>query len=145
MIRLGKDRDVGRRRSAGVALGALALCAATTLPRVEGMHWKRRVPILSAPSTCDPAMVAQRRMLTGWGQGAADRDLVIVEVVRDDARRASDDARHLRSRYRIPAAGFAGVLIGKDGNVAMRSAKPIGAADLQSGIDAMPMRRAREG
>jgi hypothetical protein len=112
------------------------------------MHWKRRVLILSAPSASDPALVAQRRMLTGWGQGAADRDLTTVEVVgndvRGDVRGASDDARHLRSRYRIPAAVFAAVLVGKDGTVAMRSAKPVDAADLQGTIDAMPMRRAGE-
>jgi hypothetical protein len=143
--RNGLPKDwAGKRRDAIIALGALLVCAAATQPSVESLHWKRRILILSAPSKTDAALAAQRRMLAGWEHGAADRDLDTVEVVGSEVRGASDDANRLRSRYRIPAAGFYVVLVGKDGNVAKRSAKPIAAADLQAAIDAMPMRRAGE-
>ena len=140
-----RDRYVSvRSRAVAVALGSLAAMAATSQPRVESLLWKRRVLILSAPSASDPALATQRRLLSGWEQEAADRDLTIVEVVGNDVRGAGDDAQHLRARYRVPARAFTAVLVGKDGHVAQYSAKPIAFRDLQSTIDAMPMRRAGE-
>jgi len=133
-----------RFRAIAVALGSLAAMAATSQPRVDSLLWKHRVLILSAPSASDPALATQRRLLRGWEQEAADRDLTIVEVVGDNVRGAGDDAQHLRARYRVSARAFAAALVGKDGHVAQYSAKPISSGDLQSTIDAMPMRRAGE-
>jgi hypothetical protein len=41
----------------------------------------------------------------------------------------------------LPTNAFAVILIGKDGEIKMRQARPIAAAALETTIDAMPMRR----
>ena len=131
-------------RPAALVLSALAMMAATSQPTIDSLHPKRRVLILSAPNASDPSLAKQQKILATWRKEAADRDLSTVEVLGDEVRGVSNPAASLRSRYRISAAVFEAVLIGKDGNVAKRSTYPIAATDLQAIIDAMPMRRAGE-
>lgn len=117
---------------------AIVLAAQT----VAELRWERRVLVVSAPSQDDPALAAQRRALSGWQAGAADRDVTVVEVVGDGVTGVREPASELRRRYQLDARRFAAVLIGKDGHVAFRSAEPVAAAQLEGKIDAMPMRRA---
>ena len=65
----------------------------------------------------------------------------MVEIIGDKVIGASDPADTLRRRYRLPTNAFAVILIGKDGEIKMRQARPIAAAALENTIDAMPMRR----
>lgn len=110
---------------------------------LDAMRWHRRVLLIAAREENDPKLALQRRLLAGWQRGAADRDLAIVTVVGSHVEGASDHAMELRRRFELPV-GFAVLLIGKDGNVAMRSAQPVAGDRLGSTIDAMPMRRAGE-
>ncbi|UAJ08798.1 DUF4174 domain-containing protein [Glacieibacterium megasporae] len=109
---------------------------------VAALRDQRRVLIVAAPADSDPQLALQRRALAGWQQGAVDRDISVVEVVGTSVTGAADTANALERRYALPSGRFAVVLIGKDGHVAMRSAKPVPAAMLEATIDAMPMRRA---
>lgn len=124
-----------------VSLGVTLVADAA--PTVAGMRWHRRVLVISAP-VHDPKAAEQRRILDGWHRQAADRDISVVEVTGAHVTGASDDAAVLRNHYRLDAERFAVLLIGKDGNVALRSARPVAAERLQATIDAMPMRRAGE-
>ncbi len=117
---------------------AVALAA---FPTIAQMTWERRVLIVSAPTTEDPALAEQRRILAAWKTSAAARDLTIVEVVGETVRGARDPAAALRRKYHLPAT-FTALLIGKDGGEKLRSAKPFPAATLEATIDAMPMRKA---
>lgn len=119
---------------------AAALLAAS--PSVAAMQWDRRVLIVAAPSADDPNLVEQRRTLAAWRAEAERRDLSVVEVLGDRVTGATDAAASLRRAYRLPADGFAVVLLGKDGGVKRRATGPLAAADLARTIDAMPMRRA---
>ena len=65
-----------------------------------------------------------------------ERDLVIVEAYGVDAASTA-----LRRKLDIPGTAFRALLVGKDGEPKLVSAKPISAAILYSTIDAMPMRR----
>ncbi|MBM6578071.1 DUF4174 domain-containing protein [Microvirga sp. SRT01] len=124
------------------ALLALAAAAAAAAgPAIADLRWERRVLVVAAPRADDPAFLAQRRALGGW-DGAADRDVTVVEVAGDRVTGVRDDAAAIRNTYALPAARFAVILIGKDGHVAVRSGEPILAESIQSRIDAMPMRRA---
>ncbi|WP_294358430.1 DUF4174 domain-containing protein [uncultured Sphingomonas sp.] len=120
----------------------LALVAAASSLSVAEMKWQRRVLVVAAPGASDPALATQRETLRGWRRGAEDRDVQVVEMIGGRVTGARDTAAALRTRLRLPAARFAVVLIGKDGNVALRSAEPVLADTLQGRIDAMPMRRA---
>ncbi len=86
----------------------------------------------------------QRRILGEWRRQAADRDISVIDLVGADVTGAGDGAAGLRKRYALKPGRFAVLLIGKDGHVALRSARPIAAERLQAVIDAMPMRRAGE-
>ncbi|WP_242154794.1 DUF4174 domain-containing protein [Sphingomonas sp. BAUL-RG-20F-R05-02] len=108
---------------------------------LSSMKWEKRVLLVSAPDANDPSLNEQRRIIARWRAGAEERDIKIVEVIGHDVVGASDPAATLRQRYRLPIAGFAVTLIGKDGGSKLRGTRPISAATLEEVIDAMPMRR----
>lgn len=133
------------------ALLAMVMNSAITAFTVADMNRGSRILLIAGRSNDDPDLARQRRSLSAWRKGAADRDLLIVEV---DERHAmqwfagnergatGNDVAVRRRRYGLAAGNFHLVLIGKDGHVALRSSKPLNAAQLQGTIDAMPMRRA---
>ncbi|WBH17993.1 DUF4174 domain-containing protein [Sphingomonas radiodurans] len=120
---------------------AAATLSASSLPSISAMKWDRRVLLVCAPDQEDPALIQQRRVMARWKAGAEARDLTIVEIVGTKVVGASDAADTLRRRYRLPGNAFAVVLIGKDGDIKLREARPIPASTLEDTIDAMPMRR----
>jgi hypothetical protein len=101
---------------------------------MAAMRGHRRVLLIATPGPQDPKAMAQRRILSGWKKGAANRDLSLVEVSGERATGAADDAVALSQRYRLKPGVFQVVLIGKDGNVALRSAHPATADTLQGTI-----------
>ncbi len=69
-----------------------------------------------------------------WKQEAEackDRDLVILQIKHDTDRIA----------YKIPKEATAILLIGKDGGIKARWARPVAPKEVYSLIDAMPMRQ----
>jgi len=122
---------------------ALLMIASLAAPAtVAGMKWQKRVLLVSAADAADPRLAEQRRIVAHWLGEAEARDLVVVEVVGDRVTGTRETAAAVRRRYRLPAAGFAVALVGKDGGTKLRQARPIDAATLRDTIDAMPMRRA---
>ena len=125
-----------------IVAALLALNAAAqplTLAKLSKGH---RVLIVTAPASTDGRLTAQERHLRQWS-GARDRDVLVFEIVADGAARGfDDDPADIRRRLGLRRDRFGVVLIGKDGHVALRSAKPISGMRLQAAIDAMPMRRA---
>jgi hypothetical protein len=111
---------------------------------IAAMKWQRRVVLISAPSTQDPALAQQREIFARWRTEAKDRDLSVVEVIGDRVSGVSDSSGALRRKYRLPADGFTAILIGKDGGEKLRSRKPLLGAQLETVIDAMPMRQSGE-
>ena len=121
---------------------ATPLVAVAPALTIAAMKHHRRVLLVAAPSAADPRLARQRQTLTVWRQGAAERDLTLVEVVGDQVQGAAEPASALRHYWRLPAGDFQVVLIGKDGNAALRRAEPLSADTMRQTIDAMPMRRA---
>ncbi|GHH22576.1 hypothetical protein GCM10008023_32740 [Sphingomonas glacialis] len=120
----------------------MLLAAAIAAATVADMRYERRVLIVAAPNEADARRIAQRASLDAMPQELGDRDVTVVEVTGDSVRGATDSATALRTRWRLPKAAFGIVLVGKDGNAALRRAEPIDRATLVATIDAMPMRRA---
>jgi hypothetical protein len=77
--------------------------------------------VLSAPSASDARLVQMRRHLAGRTEEVAERDIVVVEVLRPGT--------------------FTVHLVGKDGGVKLRREGPLALDELFAVIDAMPMRR----
>lgn len=117
-----------------------ASLVATPPSTAAAMRWEKRVLVIGAPDADDPALHDQRRILARWREGAAQRDLVFVEIVGDAVSGASDTAAALRRRLAMPAGRFAVALIGKDGGTKLRGDRPLSSATLAATIDAMPMR-----
>lgn len=129
-----------------IAATAAAAAPARAAPAssVDALRGQRRILLVAAPERGDARAEAQRRALSGWAAGAAERDVSLVALYGTQVVGASDSAAALRRRYRLSPTRFEALLIGKDGHVAMRSPQPIDARTLQGTIDAMPMRRAGE-
>lgn len=119
----------------GLSLGAALPAEASDTP-LSGYRWKNRVLVVVAPSRQDGNLVAQRRIFEQNAKGMAERQIVLIEAAGDDER-----ARGIRAQLGADDRAFRVVLVGKDGNAAVSSSKPIGAADLFGRVDAMPMRR----
>ncbi|MEG3163110.1 DUF4174 domain-containing protein [Sphingomonas sp. PB2P19] len=120
---------------------SMLIAAALAQATLAQMRWERRVLVVVAQTAADPQLAEQRRILAAWRKESDARDLTIVEVVGDRVSGAADAAAAIRRKYRLPA-GFAAILIGKDGGEKLRSPRPFPAAALAETIDAMPMRRA---
>ena len=121
---------------------AITVAGAGQARTVAEMRGERRVLIVAAPTSEDPGLTKQRQALASWKQGAAERDVETIEVVGQSVSGSSDAGAALRQRYSLPLKAFSVILIGKDGHVALRSATPWPASQIESAIDAMPMRRA---
>ncbi len=109
---------------------------------LAAMRGDHRVVLVFAPSMSDASLQTQRDIMTRFAAGALDRDLRLVQVAGNAVVGSHDDAARLRRRYNVAPDHFRVLLIGKDGNVALRQDAPLTAASLEAAIDAMPMRRA---
>ncbi len=97
---------------------------------------RNRVLLVFARSGRDATFVSQRQLWERGRAGFAERDLVTLPVLAT-ARRSTP----LAGKYGVFPDRFTVVLVGKDGNEAFRSERPVTPEDLFSRIDAMPMRR----
>lgn len=133
------------RRFTVLGLACLTLVAPAAAVRLHaqdptrtlaGYRGRNRVLLVFAASGRSPEYATQRRLWEPAHAGFSDRDLVTLPVFAA-ARRSTP----LAGKYGINPGRFAVVLIGKDGNEAFRSERPVPAPDLFSRIDAVPMRR----
>lgn len=124
-----------------IALAAAITAAPASPPTVGQLRWKSRVLLVTAPRDTDRAATDQRRIYAEMAGSSDDRDLVLVEVLGNSVRGASDGAAGLRRAYHLPVDRFTVILIGKDGGEKLRAHAPLSLATLSRTIDAMPMRR----
>jgi hypothetical protein len=95
--------------------------------------WEARPVIIFADSDKDPRFIRQIAALTEASDEMAERDVVILTDT--DPTTLSP----LRKKFR--PRDFQIILIGKDGQIALRRPHPLKAEDLNRQIDRMPMRR----
>ena len=99
-------------------------------------RWSARVLVVLAADPESPDLTEQKRHIASLKEGAAERNLVILQPPAGSA-----EATALRTRLNLGNELFQAVLVGKDGGVKMRATKPITAPELMATIDAMPMRQ----
>ena len=120
---------------------ALPASASSGTGTLDQFTWHRRVLLVFADTAQSAQLASQRNALEHARDAMSERDLVLIEVVGDSVKGASDSADALRQRYNVESAGFRALLIGKDGGVKLDSTSPIALQKLTSTIDAMPMRK----
>jgi len=130
---------------AGIVAAAAVATGAAASPLAD-YAWAHRPLVISAPTAGDAALARQRALLAGEADALAERDMVVIEIVGDEAWVASGEPRSfaaeaLGRHLRLPPGGFAAVLIGKDTGVKLRSNDPVSPTSLFALIDRMPMRR----
>lgn len=105
--------------------------------------WIARPVVVFADSPVDPAYREQMELLAARPADLARRDVVVITD--------TDPAARSPLRERLRPRGFMMVLIGKDGEVALRKPFPWHVREIGRSIDKMPMRQqeirdaAREG
>ena len=100
---------------------------------LEEVMWVARPLVVFANSPRDPAFVEQMEEIVRDMPRLVERDVIVITDTDPDARTALRDK--LRPR------GFMMVLIGKDGQVALRKPLPWTVRELSRSIDKMPMRQ----
>ncbi|UZE47543.1 DUF4174 domain-containing protein [Rhodopseudomonas sp. P2A-2r] len=114
----------------------VAMSAEARSTSLSSFQWKNRVLVVMAPGRQDESLAAQRRIFQQNASGMAERQIVLIEAADDD-----DRSRELRRQFSGGDRAFKVVLVGKDGNAAVSSDRPLAANELFGKVDAMPMRR----
>jgi len=117
---------------------------------VADMAGHARVLVAFARSLDDTRMVQQRAEIARFAIGAAQSDLMFVQVDRTHVIGAKDKAAQLRAHYGVPDNAYRTLLIDKDGKLALTARRPLAADNIAHAIDALPsrqeeVRRARAG
>jgi uncharacterized protein DUF4174 len=99
-------------------------------------RWTARVLVVLAADPESPDLTEQKRHIVSLKDGAAERELVVVQPPAGSA-----EAKALRTRLGLGNEPFQAVLVGKDGSAKLHATKPITARELIATIDAMPMRQ----
>lgn len=126
----------------GAALSAPAPAVEADLRSVSGMVGHDRVLLVFAPTVRDARLEAERKVMARFTLGAAERDLILVQVAEGKVLGAHDDEGKLRDKFHTPPRRFRVLLIGRDGKIALDSPLPVDEHRIAATIDAMPMRQA---
>ena len=121
----------------------ICLGGATQSP-LTGYVDHARVLVISATAKDDPELHRQELALSGSATALSERQIVVIRAIGPTAQNAQGrqlGASSVRTAVGLAAGRFGVALVGKDGGVKLRRAKPVEAAELLQTIDAMPMRR----
>jgi hypothetical protein len=94
-----------------------------------------------SPTADDPRFTRQSGQLSSLTRQPTFRSLIVVGVAGDTVIGVSDTAGALRKRFGVSPKAFEVVLVGKDGDVALRRTNVVPSQQLAATIDAMPMRQ----
>ena len=100
---------------------------------VEEYLWTARPVVVFADTPADPRYREQIALLADRAEALGERDVVVIAD--------TDPAAKSALRTKLRPRGFMLVLIGKDGNVALRKPFPWDVRELTRAIDKMPLRQ----
>ena len=114
---------------------------------ITQFQWKNRLLFLFAPNHDHPLFEPLHQSLAAQKTEAADRDLVIFEILESGPSSMNtnyldpQEAQKLRDKFDVQRGRFAVILVGKDGGIKLNRRDPTQLAGIFALIDAMPMRR----
>lgn len=103
-----------------------------------------RLLLIFTPSVQDPGFRRQKELLDEAGDGLAQRDVLVVEVIGADLVSAgghtvaAEEAPRLRARWHADADVFTVVLASRDGTEKLRANQPMSGGPLFAVIDGSP-------
>ncbi|MDG1116314.1 MAG: DUF4174 domain-containing protein [Flavimaricola sp.] len=100
---------------------------------IEDLHFIARPVVVFADSPADPQYAEQLELLLSRVEELVIRDVIIITD--------TDPAARSPLRQELRPRGFALVLVGKDGRVALRKPAPWDVRELTRSIDKMPLRQ----
>ena len=106
---------------------------------LRASRWKSRVLLVAAPNAQQADFRQQKQLLAANRTGLNERDFQVLEVLYDQL--SATDKKYLIEKTGIRPPAFGVVLIGKDGGVKEKSARPVAPAAWFNLVDKMPMRR----
>lgn len=110
-------------------------------------QWKNRLLILFAPNRSHPVFDELHQSLAARQAEAAERDLVVFEILESAASSIDNEvidpatAVRLREKFDVPTHEFTVILIGKDGGIKLERQEQTQLDDIFALIDSMPMRQ----
>ncbi len=110
-------------------------------------QWKNRLLFLFAPNRNHPMFDALHKSLAARQSEAADRDLVILEILESASSTMNNEAIDsetaclLREKFDVLRDEFTVILIGKDGRIKLDRKEQTQLDDIFALIDSMPMRQ----
>lgn len=128
-----------------IALLSVPAKAASPQRKFEDYQWQNRVLVLASLKD-GAALKRQLAAIDGQEPGLLERDLVVIQLSGEASNVLFGDkyaptAHDLRSTLAFDEkAHFEIVLVGKDGDVKLRSITPLSIEKIFNTIDAMPMR-----
>lgn len=112
---------------------------ASLAQQLRASRWQKRVLLIGAPTASQADFQQQKKLLAAVPDQLRERDFLVLELPYDQL--APADRQYWAQELKQPLAGFAVVLIGKDGGVKRTERQPLAPADLFGTVDKMPMRR----
>lgn len=100
------------------------------------VQWQIRVLVINSPTTNDVGLMKQRRIYVQALSGMAGQDIILVEVIGNEAVFII-----YPQRLGIISKNLFVLLVGNDGNVAMPSIEPPRPEILFRATEAIPMRQ----
>jgi hypothetical protein len=104
------------------------------------LTWKKRPLVVFAPTGDDARLKKQLDAVKASRADFDEREMQLV-VVAPGRDLSKSERTALAKRLRVEAGAFAVLLVGKDGTVKRRAAKPVPMKEIYAEIDTMPMRR----
>ena len=115
-----------------ILFGVITMTYGSNASPLDESHWKSRILVVITRAG-DPAAEAQRRIYESSAQGMSERAVILAEALD-----GSERSKQIRSQLSADGRLF---LVGKDGQTAISSDKPLSADYLFARVDAMPMRQ----
>ncbi len=100
---------------------------------LDAFLWTARPIVVFADTPADPRFQQQIDMLKAEMDMLVERDVIVLTD--------TDPSRKSPIRTKLRPRGFQMVLVGKDGNVALRKPAPYSVREITRSIDKMPMRK----
>jgi hypothetical protein len=129
-----------------LSIGSRHISLANSLD-LSQFQWKNRLLFLFAPNRNHPLFEPLHQSLAAQKTEAADRDLVIFEILESGPSSMNanyldpEAANSLRKKFDVPRGRFAVILVGKDGGTKLNRQDQTQLEVVFALIDAMPMRQ----